>query len=133
MISFFDKIKLNDMAYALKTLNEKTQVIARNIANHDTPFYKAQKLEFGEVMGAYYDDRNTPFYIKNEAYTGSPRYIEPASNFVRFQNNLSERQDHNDVNLDYEMSEQAGATILYSAISQLASGKITSLKEILRS
>ena len=118
MIGFFDKIKLNDMAYALKTLNEKTQVIARNIANHDTPFYKAQKLEFGEVMGAYYSSSRQP--------------TTPPSAFVRFQNNMSVRQDHNDVNLDYEMSEQAGASILYSAISQLANGKITSLKEILR-
>ena len=42
MIGIFDKTKVNDLNFALDTLSVKNNGISRNIANQDTPKYKAE-------------------------------------------------------------------------------------------
>jgi flagellar basal-body rod protein FlgB len=150
MNGIFKQMKVDDMAYALRTLSEKNRQITRNIANQDTPFYKAKKLEFDEVMAAYFRDNNgtSPLYTPTDGQIRlngesllmntqekhipmAPAPQGPAAH-VRHQNNLSVRDDGNDVDLDYEMTELAGSSILYSAFSQMVGSKFSSLKEIIR-
>ncbi|MBQ3034027.1 MAG: flagellar basal body rod protein FlgB, partial [Deferribacterales bacterium] len=51
---------------------------------------------------------------------------------VRFQNNPSLRNDGNDVNVDYEMSQQADTSIRYQLFSDLIGRKFSGLKEIIK-
>ena len=51
---------------------------------------------------------------------------------VRFQNNTSIKKEGNDVNLDYEMSQQAEAELRYKLLSQIAGKKVTGLVELTR-
>lgn len=145
----FQKNRTNDFNHALLVLGEKNKVISRNIANADTPMYKAQKLEFDEVMAAYYADSS-----KQKLYTTNANHIQATrpsmaltngrhiatvsdktvdiAGHIRNQNNPSLRTDGNDVNLDYENSEQASTSILYTMLAQMVGGKFGSLKEIIR-
>ena len=129
MIGIFDKTKVNDLNFALDTLSVKNNGISRNIANQDTPKYKAVKLVFSEVMEEYYSNSNNPVSLKRTNPMHMPvgdEELDPRT-LVRFQNNPSIRNDGNDVNLDYEMSQQADAELRYKLLSQIAGKKVTGL------
>jgi flagellar basal-body rod protein FlgB len=151
MDGIFQKNRTNDLDYALKVLGEKNKVLSRNIANVDTPFYKADKLVFAEAMADYYNEnKRKPMYVTNPRHMQAggeaqaltltdARHISPIltsensiTEHIRNQNNPSLRTDGNDVNLDFEMSEQANTSILYSMFTQMVGGKFGTLKEIIR-
>ena len=134
MIGIFDKTKVNDLNFALDTLSVKNNGISRNIANQDTPKYKAVKLVFSEVMEEYYSNANNPVSLKRTNLMHMPlgdEELDPRT-LVRFQNNPSIKNDGNDVNLDYEMSQQAEAELRYKLLSQIAGKKVTGLVELTR-
>ncbi len=132
MIGIFDKTKVNDLNFALDTLSVKNNGISRNIANQDTPRYKATKLVFSEVMEEYYSDSRNPMPLKKtnpmHMPTGS-EMLDPRT-LVRFQNNPSIKNDGNDVNMDFEMSQQADAELRYKLFSQIVGKRVTGLVEL---
>lgn len=134
MIGIFDKTNVNDMAFALKTLSTKTDVIAKNIANQSTPGYKASKLVFPEVMGEYFSGFGSTMPLK----TTNPRHLSlDGENFdpigrVRHQNNPSVRNDGNDVNIDFETSQQADTETRYTLFTDLIGKKFSGLKDIIK-
>ena len=129
MIGIFDKTKVNDMSFALDTLSVKNNGISRNIANQDTPKYKAVKLVFSEVMEEYYSNERNPMPLKRTNAMHMPTGTEELDprTLVRFQNNPRVRHDGNDVNMDYEMSQQADAELRYKLLSQIVGKKVTGL------
>ena len=133
MNGIFTKNRTNDINYALGTLEEKNTQITRNVANADTPYYRGKKLVFAEVMEEYFSQGSV-----KKLYTTNARHFQPfpspmdPKDFVRRQNNPSLRTDGNDVNLDYEMSEQAQTSIRYSMLTEMVGGKFATLKEIIR-
>lgn len=132
MIGIFEKTKVNDLNFALDTLSVKNNGISRNIANQDTPKYKAVKLEFSEVMEEYYSNSENPVPLKrtNSMHMSvGGEELDPRT-LVRFQNNPSLRNDGNDVNLDYEMSQQAEAELRYKMLAQIAGKKVTGLVDL---
>ena len=132
MDGIFRKTKVNDLDFALSTLSQKNRVIARNIANADTPFYKSSKIEFSEVMAEYMGQGSAkPLYTTHEKHMQVGSTPPDIEGFIRRQNNPSLRTDMNDVNLDYEMSEQAGTSILFSMLSEIAGNKFGGLKSVI--
>ena len=135
MIGLFEKTKVNDMSFALDTLSVKNNVIARNIANKDTPMYKGTKIVFQEVMAEYFSsgpDKTLPLkrtHARHLPIVGDT--LDPRT-MVRFQNNPSLSNDGNDVNVDYEMSQQADTSIRYQLFSDLIGRKFSGLKEIIK-
>ncbi|MDY6821897.1 MAG: flagellar basal body rod protein FlgB [Deferribacterota bacterium] len=133
MVNMFDKIRINDLNYGLNVSSVKNDVIAKNIANADTPFYKAKKIKFKEVMEEYFpDEKKIPLIVTDEQHIQPGQKILSPSSFVRYQNNMSPRNDFNDVNLDYEMSELAKNGINYSMMGQITSNSFAKLKEAIR-
>jgi len=132
-MDIFNRTVINDLSYALKVNSVKNDILSNNIANVDTPNYKAKKLVFSEVMKEYFSGGS-----RLPLKTTHPGHIQPGSNisdpssFVRFQNNPSLRNDGNDVNLDYEMSEMAKNGIQYSMFSQIVSNKFLGLKTVIQ-
>ena len=47
---FFDSIQFKAMESGLAALNMKQEVITHNIANLDTPDYKAYEVSFGNTL-----------------------------------------------------------------------------------
>jgi flagellar basal-body rod protein FlgB len=133
MIGYFDKLRVNDLNYALNTLSEKTNQISRNIANADTPKYRAKKLEFDTVMQEYFSNSNPV-----KLYTTDELHMQPFStplepiNFLKLQNNPSTRTDGNDVNIEYETSELAASSIMYDMLTTITGNKFAALKEIIQ-
>ncbi|MGA1847108.1 flagellar basal body rod protein FlgB [Deferribacter abyssi] len=132
-MNIFSVAQIDKLGFALDVTSYKNKIIAENIANVDTPFYKAKKLDFNEVMKNAFDNRKKiPLYITDPKHiTGKNNIISPAA-FVKYQNNMSVRNDGNDVNLDYEMSEMASNGILFNMLSQITGYEFTRLKSAIQ-
>ena len=128
-MNLFKTIGIEKLSYAMDVSSMKNKIIAENIANVDTPFYKAKKLDFFEAMKSYLETgKKLPLYTTNEKHLQG-KYDSPhPENFVKFQNNMSVRNDGNDVNLDYEMSELASNGIMFNMLSQITGFEFSKLK-----
>jgi flagellar basal-body rod protein FlgB len=133
MIGYFDRLRVNDLNYALNTLSEKTNQIARNIANVDTPKYRAKKLDFDTVMSEYFSDSNpVRLYSTNEKHLQPYNTPREPIDFLKRQNNPSTRTDGNDVNMEYETSELAAGSVMYDMLTTITGNKFAALKEIIQ-
>jgi flagellar basal-body rod protein FlgB len=89
--------------------------IAQNIANVDTPNYKAKKVVFNEVLQNELKANRTNERHVNFSSTSESGYKNVTDTFGTVQNN------GNNVDLDHEMSELAQNQLLYQALGQAAS------------
>lgn len=116
----------------------RNQVIADNIANIDTPGYKAKKVEFESILkdcisqGAensvsFKGKKTNPRHM--DIGTGSLKDIKPV---ITRDNNTSIRMDGNNVNIDAEMVELSRNTILYNALVQKTGKELARLKTAVR-
>lgn len=119
---------------ALDGLSTRQQVIGNNIANIDTPGFKGSEVEFETQLRRALDrDRSAalvtsdPMHIStNQGSTGGTQGI-----FVRESNHLSLRTDGNNVDIDREMAKLAETSIMYDALSQQLTAKLSLLKTII--
>lgn len=128
-MNIFSQTHIDDLNFAMKVSSYKNDIIAGNIANVDTPGYKAKKVDFNEVMSAYMGcGKKLPLMNTDEKHFPSTDSFIDMKNFARFQNNPSLRYDGNDVNPDYEMTELAANSIDYTLFTQITTMEILRLK-----
>ncbi|QOX63961.1 flagellar basal body rod protein FlgB [Anoxybacterium hadale] len=96
---------------------QKQRAIANNIANHETPGYKAVKVSFEANL-----DKEIQKLGKSIAETKSiPKNLEAIKNSeisVFSDNTTTERADGNNVNLELENIEMAKAQIQYQYLTR---------------
>ena len=104
----------------------KGEVIANNIANADTPGFKASKVNFEAVLerqvGAGGMKKTNAKHMDASTREGS---LEP---FVEPNTSTSKRLDGNNVDMEYEMVELAKNNLLYQALIQEASKELSKIK-----
>lgn len=113
------------MERALSALWERAQLINHNIANEDTPGYKAKKLAFEGML------QNELRSLQNSRLTGkgdAARRIAKVPSVVYEDGTLSVRADGNNVNIDNEHIELARVQLQYQALSYKINGHYTNLK-----
>jgi flagellar basal-body rod protein FlgB len=91
----------------LDTLSARQKLVARNIANADTPGYKTQDIDFQSELG--------------RAAGSAPSVIEPEG--------LPTKNDGNNVNLDHQARLLAENDIRFNIATQLIRGNIHELRE----
>ena len=99
----------------------RQDLIASNIANADTPFYKPRDIRFEEALEAekerIYNNKNK----KLELAKTSPMHLEPKEfedsfkPIVFFRDGHLARNDGNSVDIDVETTEMAKNMIAYNA------------------
>lgn len=113
------------LSYA--TLKQKT--IAQNIANVDTPNYKAKDVSFKDMlkkatqtgMSAYRTDARHYEFKMSQSTPGVFSY-----------ENLSYRHNGNAVDMDAEQAKMAENTIYYNALIDRVNGKLNSLNTVIK-
>ena len=118
------------LATALNFRQMRQELISSNIANAETPGYKAKKIDFEQALGEAIDVEGT-----NSLNTSDSRHfavggggfdsLQPTI-YEDLTSNLS--PDGNTVDRDGEMAELAENRILYDASVQLLNKKIGLLK-----
>ncbi|MDI7248259.1 MAG: flagellar basal body protein [Bacillota bacterium] len=105
---------LAGLSAALDALSLRHEVIADNIANVNTPGFKARRVRFEDQL-------------KSAIARGDPDSCRP----VIEEDQLEVRRDGNSVDIDLEMARLAETTVTYSAISRLVSGRFDLIKYVI--
>lgn len=128
-MNIFQQTNIDLLSQGMSISSVKNNVIAENIANVDTPGFRAKKLVFDEAMSGYLSGgKNMPLKVTDGKHIQAEDSSHNISSFARLQNNPSLRNDGNDVNLDFEMSEMSSNSIMYSMYSQITSMEFMKLK-----
>jgi len=126
---------LKILSYALDGLATRQKTIANNVANVDTPGYKAQRVDFESQLQAAIDHNNPKGGIPLETTNAKHMGFTPTGNIdgIRItQQSSTVRNDENNVDIDAEMTNLAETTLRYQALTQLTGMKISLLKTIVR-
>ncbi|GAB4432492.1 MAG: flagellar basal body rod protein FlgB [Anaerolineae bacterium] len=134
-MKIFNDIGFRALSTALDGLSLRQRVTSNNIANVDTPGYKAQFVSFEEQLQRALHAESTDPAIQLSATNAAHLQHSPTSGTVlpQVDGNASDlRNDANNVDIDLEMTTLAETTLRYQALAQLTSNKLGLLKNIVR-
>ncbi|MUV39970.1 Flagellar basal body rod protein FlgB [Lentibacillus sp. JNUCC-1] len=122
---------IKTLEHGLDFASAKNKAISNNIANVDTPHYKAKNVQFKDELHKFMDEplaakRTHPKHLTFSA--GNPQ--QP----YRTSNNSQTVYNHNgnNVDIDKEMAELAKNQIYYQALIDRLNGKFGSLQTVIR-
>ncbi|GKV67792.1 flagellar basal body rod protein FlgB [Sporosarcina sp. NCCP-2716] len=108
---------------------DKSKAIAQNVANADTPNYKAKTVDFKSYL-------NEAKASQPEAYRTDKRHLpfspSSAGTPVRTYANFRFNQNGNGVDMDKEQADLAANQIYYSALVDRMSSKFNSLNNVIK-
>ena len=94
------------LSSATRFAEQNHRVISQNVANINTPGYKAKELSFDQLL------------------TATDRNAESIEFEVRAAEGLSERTDGNNVNIDQEIANMKKNSMAYQTLVQVMGSKI---------
>jgi flagellar basal-body rod protein FlgB len=121
---------------ALKLREQRTELLARNLANADTPGYKAQDMDFKSALAAATSPAAVPGQLQSTrpGHFGVPgaeaALTEGAGNteaFLRYRVPLAPSLDGNTVDAQLEQAAFADNAVRYQATLSFLQGKFRSL------
>lgn len=109
------------------------RIISSNIANVDTPNYKAKEIVFqSELKKAMQNQAQLHSYRTHEKHlpfsTQIEQLVQPK---VRVQTNTLFNHNGNNVDMDYEMAQLAKNQLMYDAIKERVNGHFNSLRTVI--
>ena len=126
---------LQALASGLKFREMRQEIISSNIANAETPGYKAKRLEFEKALARALDvdgqqgmklDDNRHFNVGGGGFENlEPEVIEDPNGVVS--------ESGNSVNREAEMAKMAENKIMYDTLVQLMNKKLGLKKYVLNS
>jgi flagellar basal-body rod protein FlgB len=114
---------------ALDGLSQRQNVISNNIANIDTPGYRAQEVDFESVMKRALSNSGTvKLAVTNSAHLG----VQNGKEIFQTKEKAggTARADQNNVDIDTELMDMSVTGIQYQAVSQELSKKLLLLSTI---
>jgi flagellar basal-body rod protein FlgB len=122
---------------ALDASSVRAHLIAHNIANADTPNYKAKRLRFEELLAVELGEsvaapslalaRTNPLHLPGTRGLGAIGTFTPEG-VIYTEDRTTFRLDGNNVDIDHEMSEQAKNALQYTALTDLISRRLSVLR-----
>lgn len=115
----------NGLSYA--TLNQKT--IANNIANVDTPNYKAKDVSFKNMLEEEKRSSISAYRTDERHYDFSITQSTPGVSNI---DNLRYRNNGNAVDMDAQQAKMAENQIYYNALIDRVNGKLNTLNTVIK-
>lgn len=125
-MNFIDKA-LDIHARALDVRSRRMELLARNIANADTPHFKAQDVDFRAVLGNVRQDALT---VTHKTHFKQPEPDSPDGVKYRVPFNVS--FDGNTVELNIEQAQYGKAASDYQATLQFLEQRVSSMRKALK-
>lgn len=99
----------------LTAVTKRGEVIANNIANVDTPGFKAETVEFETHLQRELERESGDVFISKKTRAGHIDFDQDSGEWlsVTRQEDTAMRMDENNVDIDAEMAAQADNTIEY--------------------
>ncbi|PKR87052.1 flagellar basal body rod protein FlgB [Heyndrickxia camelliae] len=114
---------------ALNYSSLRQKVIADNIANVDTPNYKAKDVSFGAMLN---NSINESFAAKMTDQRHIPFRAVSGNSAIITQQNVEYNDNGNSVDIDKEMSNLATNQIYYSALTDRINGMFSTLQTVIK-
>jgi flagellar basal-body rod protein FlgB len=125
-MNFIDKA-LDIHARALDVRSRRMELLARNIANADTPHFKAQDVDFRAVLG---NVRQDPLVATQKGHFEQADPESPDGVKYRVPFNVS--FDGNTVELNIEQAQYGKAASDYQATLQFLEQRVSSMRKALK-
>lgn len=123
------------LSQAMNLRTQRHQVLASNIANADTPNYKARDFSFETAMQNALAGRNSVGGV--DLATSSAGHIKGSASSgpaeLRFRTDTQSAVDGNTVDMDVERTQITENALQYQIISQLIGDKFKSMRTALSS
>lgn len=121
-----DALQFHSTALTLRS--QRQQVLAANIANADTPGYKAVDFDFGQALSNAIGPRaGNPPRLAATAAGHLPPLIGSGAPTIQYRTPSQSSVDGNSVEMDAERAQFADNAIRYEASLRLLNGQIKSL------
>lgn len=127
-MDLFSNISTLERALDYSSLKQK--VISQNIANVDTPNYKAKDVSFKSVLQNELDHTFNTYRTDNRHIDFSDS--SSSSTGIITQRNVQYNHNGNSVDMDKEMSNLATNQIYYNALIERLNGKFSTLQNVIR-
>lgn len=115
---------------ALNYSSTKQKVISQNIANADTPHYKAKDVRHSSSFQNELESSINAFRTDNRHYDFKITASKHSGLITK--NNMQYNNNGNSVDVDQEMSDLATNQIYYNALTDRISGKFRSMENVIR-
>ena len=119
------------MEKGLKLRSQRQQVLATNIANADTPNYKAQDIDFNKAMKSALSGSGT----NSGLVTTNPRHVTDVSQGaaqVQARKQLQNSADANTVDMDVEQSQFAENALQYETLVTLINSNFKNINSVMQ-
>jgi flagellar basal-body rod protein FlgB len=119
----------NLLAKVMALRARKAEVISSNIANIDTPGYKARQVSFmDQLQDALGESDRLPLVKTHKGHLPVSRSIAEVEPLIQLQESSLAGFDRNTVDLDHEMAALAENSLNYNAAVQMLNKKLNILK-----
>ncbi|MCC6178107.1 MAG: flagellar basal body rod protein FlgB [Chloroflexi bacterium] len=118
---------------ALTGLSERQRAISDNVANADTPEFKASRVSFETALKHASGQTHQPlpmFEVPN-AVAGPGAAPVDVTPEVHVESTTSRRNDGNNVDIDQEMTELADTNLRFNALIQQMGSKLQTLRYVI--
>ena len=116
---------------ALMLRSRRTSIIASNIANADTPNYKAKDMDFGLMMKkAETGDHQFAMKTTNSHHLNHHKPLQTST--IMYRNTLNPSLDGNTVDMHVEQAKFSENAVKYQSSFTFLNGKINSLMLAIR-
>ncbi|HEY4732025.1 MAG TPA: flagellar basal body rod protein FlgB [Gammaproteobacteria bacterium] len=117
-------------AQALQLRSRRAEVLASNLANADTPNYKARDIDFSTILGSV---QNPGANLK----TTDPHHIssvssDPSKAELLYRQPYQPTLDGNTVEMEVEQAQFADNAVQYQAVFTMLNGRIKNLLTAIR-
>ncbi|MCB1914277.1 MAG: flagellar basal body rod protein FlgB [Rhodocyclaceae bacterium] len=114
---------------ALNLRAHRQQLLASNIANADTPNFKAKDIDFRSALAGALGNRLGPLALSRTAAGHLPAAADPAlDRFARFRTEIQPNVDGNTVDMDVERAAFAENALHYEASVTFINGLLTGMQ-----
>lgn len=135
MDRLFDNPTLNFLAKSMDAHTVQHQVIANNMANINTPGYKATEVAFKDKLQTFLNDeyRNLPL-MTNRAHHiryNEPMELSDIKPRLFVDPTTSMRSDGNNIDIDQQMAMMAQNSMEINALTRLISDRIRGMRQVI--
>ena len=115
-------------ADALRFRSARNHVLASNLANADTPNFKARDLEFADALAS---SASGKLVLRTTRPGHLPHMTQVGTAELKYRNPYQPTLDGNTVEAEVEQAQFAENAVRYQASLMFLSGKITGLRDAL--
>jgi len=127
-ISFDNALGIHPQALALR--EKRNEILAANLANAETPFYKARDLDFKSILNKEMGTRGSDLKTTHKGHMSGSHSVMGGQ--LMYRNPQQASLDGNTVEAHIEQGKFAENSVQYQASLTFLNGKFTGLRSAIR-